>query len=119
MIFFAGMPLFSGLMKLAIPFQICSRYFSFSFFNCFSFLLFLFGGILLNLSFLLGGAPDAGWTSYASLAMQSSGHGVDFYIAGLQIAGAGTLMGGINFIATIVNMRAPGMTYLGFHYFFG
>src|SRR5690625_5300185 len=44
--------------------------------------------------------------------MQSSGRGVDFYMAGLQIAGAATFMGGINFIATIVNMRAPGMTYL-------
>src|SRR5699024_12699796 len=67
---------------------------------------------LLNLSFLFGGAPDSGWTSYASLALQSPGHGVDFYILGLQIAGAGTLMGGINFIATIVTMRAPGMTYM-------
>src|SRR5699024_11168464 len=52
------------------------------------------------------------WTSYASLAMTSPGHGVDFYVLGLQIAGAGTLMGGINFLATIVNMRAPGMTYM-------
>src|SRR5699024_11762417 len=49
---------------------------------------------------------------YASLAMQSPGHGVDYYILGLQIAGAGTLMGGINFIATIVTMRAPRMTYM-------
>ncbi len=44
--------------------------------------------------------------------MASPGHGVDYYIAGLQISGAGTLMGGINFIATIVTMRAPGMTYM-------
>src|SRR5699024_12395611 len=64
------------------------------------------------LPILTGGAPDAGWTSYASLAMQSPGHGVDYYVAGLQIAGAGTLMGGINFLATIVTMRAPGMTYM-------
>src|SRR5699024_4694259 len=62
--------------------------------------------------FLLGGAPDAGWTSYASLALQSPGRGVDFYILGLQIAGAGTLMGGINFLASIVTMRALGMTYM-------
>src|SRR5699024_8193859 len=68
--------------------------------------------MLLNVSFLLGGAPDAGWTSYASLALQSPGRGVDFYILGIQIAGAGTLMGGINFLATIVTMRAPGMTYM-------
>jgi len=112
MIFLAGMPILVGLMNVAMPLQIGARDVSFPFLNALGFWLFLFGGILLNLSFLLGGAPDAGWTSYASLAMQSSGHGVDFYIAGLQIAGAGTLMGGINFIATIVNMRAPGMTYL-------
>src|SRR5699024_12375522 len=49
---------------------------------------------------------------YASLAMDSPGHGVDFYVMGLQIAGAGTLMGGINFLVTIVTMRAPGMTYM-------
>src|SRR5690625_4090894 len=102
MIFLAGMPILVGLMNVAMPLQIGARDVSFPFLNALGFWLFLFGGILLNLSFLLGGAPDAGWTSYASLAMQSSGHGVDFYIAGLQIAGAGTLMGGINFIATIV-----------------
>src|SRR5699024_4113498 len=72
----------------------------------------MFGGLLLNVSFMTGGAPDAGWPNYASLAMNSSGHGIVYYISGLQIAGAGTLMGGINFIATIVNMRAPGMTYM-------
>src|SRR5690625_5120977 len=119
MIFLAGMPILIGLMNAAMPLQIGARDVAFPFLNSLSFWLFFFGGMLLNVSFLLGGAPDAGWTSYASLAMESSGHGVDFYIAGLQIAGAGTLMGGINFIATIVNMRAPGMTYLGFHYFFG
>src|SRR5699024_268516 len=62
--------------------------------------------------FLFGGAPDSGWTSYASLALQSPGHGLDFYILGLQIAGAGTLKGGITFITTIVTMLAPGMTYM-------
>jgi cytochrome c oxidase subunit 1 len=73
----------------------------------------MFGGILLNFSwFMGGGAPDAGWTAYAPLSTQSPGHGVDFYVLGLQISGAGTLMGGINFLATIVTMRAPGMTYM-------
>ncbi len=57
---------------------------------------------------VLGGAPDAGWTSYASLALASKGHGVDFYVLGLQISGIGTLIGGINFLVTIINMRAPG-----------
>src|SRR5699024_10122730 len=112
MIFLAGMPILLGLMNAAMPLQIGARDVSFPFLNALGFWLFLFGGILLNLSWFLGGAPDAGWTSYASLAVDSPGHGVDFYVAGLQIAGAGTLMGGINFIATIVNMRAPGMTYM-------
>lgn len=112
MIFLAAMPLVIGLMNAAMPLQIGARDVAFPFLNALSFWLFLFGGILLNVSFFTGGAPDAGWTSYATLAMQSPGHGVDYYIAGLQIAGAGTLMGGINFIATIVTMRAPGMTYM-------
>ncbi|MGM8364254.1 cytochrome c oxidase subunit I [Virgibacillus sp. W0181] len=112
MIFLAGMPILIGLMNAAMPLQIGARDVAFPFLNSLGLWLFMFGGLLLNLSFLLGGAPDAGWTSYASLAMNSPGHGVDFYIAGLQIAGAGTLMGGINFIATIVTMRAPGMTYM-------
>jgi len=112
MIFLAAMPILIGLMNFIMPLQIGARDVSFPFLNALGLWLFVFGGILLNLSWFLGGAPDAGWTSYASLAMNSTGHGIDFYVLGLQIAGAGTPMGGINFIATIVNMRAPGMTYL-------
>ena len=112
MIFLAAMPLIVGLMNAVMPLQIGARDVAFPFLNALSFWLFFFGGVLLNVSFIFGGAPDAGWTSYASLAMDSPGHGVDYYIAGLQIAGAGTLMTGINFIATIVTMRAPGMTYM-------
>src|SRR5699024_6502992 len=108
----AAMPILLGLMNVAMPLQIGARDVAFPFVNALGFWLFLFGGILLNLSFFFGGAPDAGWTSYASLAMDSKTHGIDFYVMGLQLSGAGTLMGGINFIATIVNMRAPGMTYL-------
>lgn len=112
MIFLAAMPIIIALMNAVMPLQIGARDVAFPFLNALSFWLFFFGGTLLNLSFIFGGAPDAGWTSYASLAMQSPGHGVDFYVMGLQLAGAGTLMGGINFIATIVTMRAPGMTYM-------
>ena len=112
MIFLAAMPILLGLMNAAMPLQIGARDVAFPFLNSLGFWLFMFGGILLNCSWFLGGAPDAGWTSYASLALDSPGHGVDFYVLGLQIAGAGTLMGGINFLVTIVNMRAPGMTYM-------
>ncbi|MBU5467767.1 cytochrome c oxidase subunit I [Virgibacillus sp. MSJ-26] len=112
MIFLAAMPILLGLMNAAMPLQIGARDVAFPFLNSLGFWLFMFGGILLNLSWFLDGAPDAGWTSYAALAMDSPGHGVDFYVAGLQIAGAGTLMGGINFLVTVVTMRAPGMTYM-------
>jgi cytochrome c oxidase subunit I len=112
MIFLAAMPLIFGFMNAAVPLQIGARDVAFPFLNSLGFWLFFFGGVFLNMSWFLGGAPDAGWTNYASLATSSAGHGVDFYTLGLQISGAGTLIGGINFLVTIVNMRAPGMTYM-------
>ncbi|MCT2538094.1 cytochrome c oxidase subunit I [Aquibacillus koreensis] len=112
MIFLAAMPLIFALMNAVLPLQIGARDVAFPFLNSLGFWLFLFGGILLNCSWFLGGAPDAGWTAYAPLSTTSPGHGVDFYILGLQISGAGTLMGGINFLVTVINMRAPGMTYM-------
>jgi cytochrome c oxidase subunit I len=112
MIFLAAMPLIFAFMNAVMPLQIGARDVAFPFVNALGFWLFFFGGIFLNLSWFLGGAPDAGWTSYASLATHSKGHGVDFYILGLQISGIGTLIGGINFLVTIINLRAPGMTYM-------
>ncbi len=112
MIFLAAMPLLLGLMNAAVPLQIGARDVAFPFLNSLGFWLFLFGGLMLNCSWFLGGAPDAGWTAYTPLSTTSPGHGVDFYVIGLQIAGAGTLIGGINFLVTIVNMRAPGMTFM-------
>jgi cytochrome c oxidase subunit I len=112
MIFLAAMPLLFAFMNAIMPLQIGARDVAFPFLNSLGFWLFFFGGIFLNLSWFLGGAPDAGWTSYASLSLASEGHGIDFYALGLQIAGAGTLIGGINFLVTIINMRAPGMTYM-------
>lgn len=112
MIFLAAMPLLLGFMNAVMPLQIGARDVAFPFLNALGFWLFFFGGLFLNLSWFLGGAPDAGWTSYASLTMASKGHGVDFYILGIQISGIGTLIGGINFLVTIINMRAPGMTYM-------
>ncbi|RFU71139.1 cytochrome c oxidase subunit I [Peribacillus saganii] len=112
MIFLAAMPLLFGFMNAVMPLQIGARDVAFPFLNSLGFWLFFFGGVFLNLSWFLGGAPDAGWTSYASLSLASPGHGVDFYVLGLQISGAGTLIGGINFLVTIINMRAPGMTYM-------
>ncbi|MBR3119986.1 cytochrome c oxidase subunit I [Oceanobacillus profundus] len=112
MIFLAATPLLFGLMNYIMPLQIGARDVAFPFLNALGFWLFFSGGILLNCSWFLGGAPDAGWTAYAPLSIQSPGHGTDFYVMGLQLSGAGTLMSGINFLVTIVAMRAPGMTYM-------
>ncbi|MFF0829303.1 cytochrome c oxidase subunit I [Brevibacillus sp. NPDC003359] len=113
MIFLAVMPIIFALMNAIVPLQIGARDVAFPFVNALGFWLFFFGGVLLNTSWFLGGAPDAGWTSYTTLALnQYSGSGVDFYVLGLQIAGLGTLIGGINFLVTIINMRAPGMTFM-------
>ncbi len=112
MIFLAAMPLLLGFMNAIMPLQIGARDVAFPFLNSLGFWLFFFGGIFLNLSWFMGGAPDAGWTSYASLSLESEGHGIDFYVLGLQISGMGSLIGGINFLVTIINMRAPGMTFM-------
>jgi cytochrome c oxidase subunit 1 len=112
MIFLAAMPLIFGFMNAIVPLQIGARDVAFPFLNALSFWLFFFGGVLLNLSWFWSGAPDAGWTAYPPLSTGYSGHGLDFYIVGLQISGIGTLIGGINFLVTIINMRAPGMTFM-------
>ncbi|MCU9600380.1 cytochrome c oxidase subunit I [Pallidibacillus thermolactis] len=112
MIFLAAMPLLFAFMNAVVPLQIGARDVAFPFLNALGFWLFFWGGIFLNLSWFLGGAPDAGWTSYASLSLRSEGHGIDFYTLGIQISGFGTLMSGINFLATIITMRAPGMSFM-------
>ncbi|NCU16159.1 cytochrome c oxidase subunit I [Pallidibacillus pasinlerensis] len=112
MIFLAAMPLLFAYMNAVVPLQIGARDVAFPFLNALGFWLFFWGGIFLNLSWFLGGAPDAGWTSYASLSLASEGHGIDFYTLGIQISGFGTLMSGINFLATIITMRAPGMSFM-------
>ncbi|WP_373285983.1 cytochrome c oxidase subunit I [Marinithermofilum abyssi] len=114
MIFLVSLPLLFGLMNVVVPLQIGARDVAFPFLNALGFWLYFAGGLLLNLSWLFGGAPDAGWTNYATLALPeySPGPGVNYYVMGLQITGIGTLMSGINFLVTIINMRTPGMTYL-------
>lgn len=116
MIFFAAMPVIFAFMNAIVPLQIGARDVAFPFVNALGFWLFFFGGVLLNTSWFLGGAPDAGWTAYPPLSgiVDPTGafKGVDFYVLGIQISGIGTLIGGINFLVTIINMRAPGMTYM-------
>ncbi|MDF2721910.1 MAG: cytochrome ubiquinol oxidase subunit, partial [Paenibacillus sp.] len=111
MILFMAMPLMFGLFNLVIPLQIGARDVAFPFLNSLSFWLFFWGAMLFNLSFVIGGSPDAGWLAYPPLSEMSHSPGVgqDFYIWGIQISGIGSLMTGINFIVTILKMRAPGM----------
>lgn len=114
MIFLAAMPLLFAFMNFIVPLQIGARDVAFPFVNALGFWTFFFGGLMVNISWFLDGAPDAGWTAYTPLSSseQFSGKGNDYYAVGLQIAGLGTLMSGINFLATIINMRAPGMTFM-------
>lgn len=112
MIFLAAMPLVFALFNAVVPLQIGARDVAFPFLNALGFWLFFFGGVMLNVSWFANGAPDAGWTAYAPLSIWSEGHGLDYYAIGLQIAGFGTLMGGINFIVTVITMRTAGMTFM-------
>ncbi|RAU94004.1 cytochrome aa3 quinol oxidase subunit I [Paenibacillus sp. YN15] len=112
MILFMAMPMLIGLMNIIIPLQIGARDVAYPQLNALSFWLFFSGAMLFNLSFVIGGSPDAGWTSYFPLAGKefSPGIGNNFYAVALQISGIGTLMTGVNFIVTILKMRTPGMT---------
>jgi cytochrome c oxidase subunit I len=114
MIFMAAMPLVFAFMNAVVPLLIGARDVAFPFLNSLGFWLFFFGAVLLNISWFVGEVPDAGWTAYVPLSGKtfSSHLGVDFYLMGLQISGIGTLIGGINFLVTIINMRAPGMSFM-------
>jgi cytochrome o ubiquinol oxidase subunit 1 len=111
MIFFVGMGLMFGLINLIVPLQIGSRDVAFPFVNATSFWLFAAGMALINLSLIVGEFSAAGWLAYPPLSelQYSPGVGVDYWIWALQIAGIGSLLSGINFLVTIIKMRAPGM----------
>lgn len=114
MIFFMAMAFVIGLMNFVVPLQIGARDVAFPRLNLLSFWLYFAGALLFNISFIIGGSPDAGWTSYFPLAGTefSPSVGTNYYMWALQISGMGTLMTGINFIVTILKMRAPGMTLM-------
>jgi len=114
MIFFVAMPLVTGLMNYVVPLQIGARDVAFPFLNNFSFWMTAAGGGLTMVSLFVGEFARTGWLAYPPLSgiMASPDPGVDYYIWSLQVAGVGTLLSGINLIATIVKMRAPGMTLM-------
>ena len=114
MIFFVAMPLITGFMNYVVPLQIGARDVAFPFLNNFSFWMTAGGVILMMVSLFIGEFARTGWLAYPPLSgiLQSPGVGVDYYIWALQIAGVGTSLSGINLLATIVKMRAPGMTLM-------
>ncbi|WP_457310850.1 cytochrome o ubiquinol oxidase subunit I [Sphingomonas sp. UYAg733] len=114
MIFFVAMPLVTGLMNYVVPLQIGARDVSFPFLNNFSFWMTAAGAITVMMSLFVGEFAQTGWLAMPPLSgiSYSPGVGVDYYIWSLQIAGVGTLLSGVNLIATIVKMRAPGMTMM-------
>jgi cytochrome c oxidase subunit I len=112
MIFLVVMPMGVGIMNYLVPLMIGARDVAFPRLNAFSYWVFLLGGLFLYSSFFLGGAPDGGWFGYAPLSTQLPGDGMTFYSLGLQILGVASLAGAVNFIITILNMRAPGMTLM-------
>lgn len=111
MIFFVAMPLVIGLMNLVVPLQIGSRDIAFPFLNSLSFWLNVSSAILLTISLGVGEFAQTGWLAYPPLSniKYSPGVGVDYWIWSLQISGIGTTLTGINFLVTILKMRAPGM----------
>jgi cytochrome c oxidase subunit I len=114
MIFLVVIPLGAAFMNYLMPLQVGARDVAFPRLNAFSFWAFLFGGVFLNTSWFLGGGADGGWFAYApnTGVTFSPGHGMDFYALGLQITGIASLVGAINLIVTVLNMRAPGMTLM-------
>src|SRR5438093_10014764 len=114
MIFLAIMPMGAAFFNFIIPLQIGARDVAFPRLNALSYWVFLSGALFLHSSFLAGSIPDAGWFGYANLTTRqfSPGSHVDFWMLGLQILGLSSLMAGFNFIVTIINMRAPGMTLM-------
>jgi cytochrome c oxidase subunit 1 len=114
MIFLVVMPMGAAFMNYLMPLQIGARDVAFPRLNAFSFWVFIFGGIFLNTSWFLGGGADGGWFAYApnTGVTFSPSHGMDFYALGLQITGLASLVGAINLIVTVLNLRAPGMSLM-------
>ena len=115
MVFLVVMPLLLGFFgNFLIPLQIGARDVAFPRLNALSFWLALIAGILLHLGWIRGGLPDAGWFGYANLTERyfTPGLAIDWWVIGLLVSGTSTVLTGLNFLTTIIAMRAPGMTYM-------
>ena len=118
MVFLLGMPLAVAFGNYFIPLQIGARDVAFPRLNMLGYWIVLFGGLFIYSGFLFGGAPNGGWFGYAPLTSTPMsvgvlpGHGPDFWLAGIVLLGIGSTSSAINFIVTIINLRAPGMTLM-------
>ncbi|HEY0945968.1 MAG TPA: cytochrome c oxidase subunit I [Opitutaceae bacterium] len=119
MIFLAVMPLSAAFFNYIMPLQIGARDVAFPRLNGFAFWVFLAGAIILNVGwFIQSGAPDAGWFGYAPLTSKAFSNqfatdiSTDIWVMGLQVLGVSSVVGSLNFIVTIINLRAPGMTMM-------
>jgi cytochrome c oxidase subunit 1/cytochrome c oxidase subunit I+III len=112
MVFLMAMPLLFGFSVYFVPLMIGARDMAFPRLNALGFWLYLFGALMMYFSFLAGGAPDAGWFSYAPLTEKgySSSSGIDYWALSLLVMGAGSVATGINLIVTVWSLRTPGMT---------
>ncbi|MFA9429283.1 cytochrome c oxidase subunit I [Egicoccus sp. AB-alg2] len=111
MVFLVVMPLSAAFFNYLIPLQIGARDVAFPRLNAFSYWMYVVGGVVLYASFFLGGAPNGGWFGYAPLSIDDVSN-MSFYAVGLQLLGVSSLAAAVNFITTILNMRAPGMTFM-------
>jgi cytochrome c oxidase subunit 1 len=112
MVFLVVVPILAGFGNFLVPLMIGARDMAFPRLNALSYWLFLFGGVILMLSFFArGGAARSGWTAYPPLSIQVDGNGQDLWILGLHVLSIASLAGAINFIVTIVNMRTQGMSW--------
>jgi cytochrome c oxidase subunit 1 len=118
MVFFVGMPMAVAFGNYFVPLQIGARDVAFPRINAFGYWVVLAGGIFMYSSFMLGGAPNGGWFGYTPLTSTPvsggalPGNGPNFWCVGLVLLGIGSTTSAINFIVTILNMRAPGMTLM-------
>jgi cytochrome c oxidase subunit 1 len=114
MVFLAIMPLSAAFFNFLIPLQIGARDVAFPRLNAFSYWVYVLGGLFISFPILFGLAPDGGWFGYAPLSTKaySPQINMDFWVLGLQILGISSLAAAFNFITTVINMRAPGMSMM-------
>ena len=114
MVFMVIMPMSVSFFNIVIPLAIGARDVAFPRLNALSYWIFLFGGVLMHMSFVVDQVPDAGWFSYANLTEKpfSVDRGLDYWAISLLVMGASSVAGALNFIVTIINLRAPGMTMM-------